>query len=171
MKKPYVEREKISANINGIYCIFPFDILEADGSGVFKIGMTTKLDKRLQSYHTALPKGYYKKCVLFNIPFPKTGKFSKSKDLAGFLKMIEKEIFLDIERRGGKVIHIQNRKKKGGRTEWIYVKESVVLEAFDKALDEHGGDLNYWELSKDLKKQVEKLKKDSIFKGEIYFDD
>ena len=171
MKKPYVEREKIPPGVNGIYAIFPFDILAADGSGVFKIGMTTKLDKRLQSYHTALPKGYYKKCLLSKIPFPTKGKFSKSQDLAGFLKMVEKEIFLDIERLGGKVIHIQNRKKKEGRTEWIYVKENIVLKAFDNALEKHGGDLDYWELSKELKKHVQKLKDDSIFKGEIYFDD
>ena len=169
LKKPYVVRERIPEDIDGVYCIFPFDILEADGSGVFKIGMTTHLDRRLQNYHTYLPKGYYKKCLLKNIPLPAHGKYSNNR--AAYYKMIEKEIFNHVKNLGGEAIHIQNRKAKGGETEWIYVKERKILEAFDAAYHKYGGNLDYWDLSAPLKRKLKKLREDSIFEGRIFFDD
>jgi hypothetical protein len=170
MKKPYLEREKLP-NEPCIYSFFPFDLLDSDGSGVFKVGMSVKMDDRLRGYHTSLVKGYYIKCLLTKIPFPMKGKFSKSKNPGAFLRHIENEIFLDIERMGGEVIHIQNKKKKGGRTEWIFCKEDLISRAFETAQEKYNGKLESWKLQSTLKKNLKQLEKDSIFEGRIFFDD
>jgi hypothetical protein len=85
--------------------------------------------------------------------------------------MIEKEFFDNVKQHGGIAIHIANRKAKKGETEWIFVKEDKILEAFDNAYDKYGGNLDYWDLSKPLKQKLKKLRENSIFEGKIYFDD
>ena len=49
---------------DGIYCIYPFDNFDANGKGVFKIGMTKDGRNRIKGYHTSLPLGVYGKCYL-----------------------------------------------------------------------------------------------------------
>ena len=163
-KKPYLERDTVEGS--GVYCFFPFDVLDDKKKGVFKIGMSGNFDKRVRGYHTYLPQGMYYKCFLRN-PTKLKGKLS----IHEYYVKIEKEIFRTIQALGGEVIEMQTRKINNGETEWIYASEKMIEDAFDLAYEKYGGkatDLDIGDLShlNDLKPKMEKEK---IFKGEIYF--
>ena len=159
--------EKQEINGTGIYAFFPFDALDENGKGVFKIGIAGNFDKRIKNYHTYLPAGLYYKCFL-NRPSLKR----KGLDFATYYHVIEKEILEDIRSQGGVVIKMSIRVRNGGETEWIYASEKQILNAFDRAYKKYGGvntDLIYYNLNNVLKKRMEFLKKHKIYKGEIYF--
>jgi len=161
---PYLEREIIHGS--GIYCFFPFDSLDRHKKGVFKIGMAGNFDNRIRSYHTYLPQGFYYKCFLNKPSLKKNGL-----DTFRYYVMIEREIFNNIVANGGQIIHMAIRKKNRGETEWIYASEKMIEDAFDAAYEKYGGkhtDLEIGDLH-DLDKARAELKKNSIFRGEIYF--
>ena len=160
--RPYVTREILDGA--GVYAIFPFDTLDEHNAGVFKIGMTTNFDKRLRGYHTYLPKGFYYKCFLKN---PKTVRGHPGD--ARLFKKIEHEIFEDVKAHGGKAVYIDNRWHNDGETEWVYSKEKIIYDAFRRAYDKYGGDLEWTELSTTLRRKVNSLRKNAVFKGEIIF--
>ena len=163
-EKEYREREFISGS--GIYCFFPFDNLDKNNKGVFKIGMTGNFHKRIGSYHTYLPEGVYYKCFLKN-----PTKLKGDMDTQKYYTMIEKEIFKNILEFGGKSISMHIRIKDEGRTEWVYANSKMIEDAFDLAYQKYGGkntDLTIYDF-KILKKKEEEIKKNSIYKGEIYF--
>jgi len=163
-KKPFLERETISGS--GVYCFFPFDSLDKNKKGVFKIGMTGHFDKRIRGYHTYLPQGMYYKCFLRNPSLKKEGM-----DTYSYYVKIEKEIFRKIKELGGEVIEMETRKVNNGETEWIYASEKIIEAAFDLAYEKYGGkhtDLEIGDLSH-LNRLKPKLERDKIFKGEIYF--
>ena len=84
-KKEYVERETIHGN--GIYCFYPFDLLDSKKKGCFKIGLTTtEFDKRIRSYHTYLPQG------MFYVAFLKNPENKTDLPITQFYRKIEKEI-------------------------------------------------------------------------------
>ena len=161
---PLLEREEISGS--GIYCFFPFDQLDKNGCGVFKIGMTTHFDNRIKNYHTYLPKGVYYKCFLKNPSKKKNGM-----DTASYYITIEKEIFEDVKSLGGQVITMDIRKHNYGETEWIYASERMIEDAFTIAYGKYGGvktdlDIGTLEHLAGLRQNFERNK---VFKGEIYF--
>ena len=161
MPRPaYIEREKV--NGGGIYAFFVFDALDAKGYGVYKIGMTTNFQKRIGGYHTYLPGGLYYKCRLEN-----------RMSLSNYYVKIEKEIFKDIKQNGGKVINMNIRKTNEGETEWIYASEKMIDDAFERADLKYAGKRTKFhiieDLNKELKPKLVELKKNPVFKGEIYF--
>ena len=163
-KKPYLEREFISGS--GIYCFMPFDNIDSKKKFVSKIGMTGNFHKRVGSYHTYLPSGFYYKCFLKN-----PTRLKGDMDLHNYYVMIEKEIFKNVVANGGEVISMNIRRKNDGETEWIYASEKMIEDAFDDAYEKYGGkntDLEIGDL-KVLEKNKKDLEKNKIFKGEIYF--
>ena len=162
----YIEREKV--NGGGIYAFFVFDALDAKGYGVYKIGMTTNFQKRIGGYHTYLPGGLYYKCRLENPSLKKAGM-----SLSNYYVKIEREIFKDIKQHGGKVINMKIRKTNEGETEWIYASEQMIDDAFERADLKYGGKRTKFyvieDLNKELKPKLVELKKNPLFKGEIYF--
>jgi len=160
-EKEFIEREFIHGS--GIYAFFPFDNLDKNGFGVFKIGMTGNFHNRIGNYHTYLPEGVYYKCFLEN-PTEKQNNMS----LKNYYTMIEKEIFSDILRLGGKVISMNIRYKDEGKTEWVYANEKIIEKAFNEAYKKYKGDLTIGMLN-NLQKERKKLMKNKIFKGEIFF--
>ena len=160
-EKEYIEREFI--NGNGIYCFFPFDNLDKNGYGVFKIGMSMNFHKRIANYHTYLPEGVYYKCFLEN-----PTKNQNDMTLKNYYTMIEKEIFNKILLLGGKAISMNIRYKDEGRTEWVYANEKIIEKAFDDAYKKYKGDLTIGILD-NLEEERKKLMKKKIFKGEIIF--
>ena len=164
---PRILKERYKLRGAGVYAFFPFDSLDANGSGVFKIGMTTRLDERARGYHTYLPKGFYYKCLLINPSTKRNGM-----DFPTYYKMIEHEIFRDVKAHGGRPIMMDTRKHNDGETEWIYANEDLILAAFDRAYEKYEGkhtDLEYVELRPHLAKEIGPLRKNSIFRGEIIF--
>ena len=56
-KKYTVLRDElgIKDSDGGLYCIFPYEKLDKDKKGVFKIGYAVNFGKRMESYLTAYP--------------------------------------------------------------------------------------------------------------------
>ena len=165
--KEFLQRERVEGS--GIYAFFPFDMLDKDGYGVFKIGMTGHFHNRIGSYHTYLPEGIYFIAFLKN-----PSKLRGDMDLTRYYVMIEKEISKDIKRLGGLAITMAIRYKDEGETEWIYCNQDMIDEAFENAYKKYGGkntDLETVEgsLRRSLSARKVGLEKRKIFKGEIYF--
>ena len=163
-KKEYVERETIHGN--GIYCFYPFDLLDSKKKGCFKIGLTTtEFDKRIRSYHTYLPQG------MFYVAFLKNPENKTDLPITQFYRKIEKEIFDKVKELGAEVIEMPTRKKNNGETEWFYTDEKTIETAFDFAYKKYKGRYTKLEIGTlgHLNRLKPKLERESIFKGEIYF--
>ena len=153
----------------GIYAFYPFDNLDKHGKGVFKIGMTaSQFHKRISGYHTYLPQGVYMKCFLKN-PTKLIENYNTTESHRTYYQAIERDIFNDIKSRGGEPIWMAIREKNEGFTEWIYASEKMIEQSFRKAQRKWGGRFEDANLEQGISENIKQLKKDSFFKGEIYF--
>ena len=144
----------------GLYCFYPFDALDKDGKGIWKIGLATNISKRLQQYHTYFPAGVYGKCFLSKPDlFRKVGE---ADTLKKYLLTIEKFIFERLKKGGS----IQIKKYDDSRqfSEWVYTNEKTIEKAFEEAQDEFGGKLYITDVKHSFKKVASKH-----FTGEISY--
>ena len=164
---PYRPKDyPLELNDKGIYCFFPFDVLDKEHKGVFKIGLTTKVHRRIDQYHTYLPMGLYFKAFLVN---PTKGRLPRESE-AQYLARIETFIYDYIKgdlREPGIPINMEIRKRDLGQTEWIYCGSRQVDKAFNQAEKVFGGESVLYNMQ--LLSEADR-DRDTLFKGVIYFD-
>lgn len=119
---------------SGIYCFFPFDKLEADNKGVFKIGNTTQtFQQRLQQYHTYFVNGVY---VLFFISVNPKKNYSLPDNFKNLLNLMEDYVIKLIKSRGGVIIIDKRRTWKQGQSEWVYSDLETIQKCFKDTVEE-----------------------------------
>ena len=150
--------------VGGIYCFYPWDVIDSQHSGVFKIGKSEKFPQRIDNYHTALPGGVFFKAFLVN---PTKGKFNfESK--AQYLSRVEKHIYDYVKKGGGEPVNMEIRKRDEGQTEWIYCKSRAIDKAFGNAAGKFGGELMLYSLQ--MPSEQDRDRYDNLFKGVVYFE-
>lgn len=127
----------------GLYCFFPFEKLDKNNKGVFKIGLTSsQYYKRIEQYHTYLPMGVYIISVLIAQPM------EDKKEQSKIIRNMEKDLMEELLRIGSKQIVTTTRIKQ---TEWFYTSPHLIFNAFSyvqekypksKLLDYHSQDIN-----------------------------
>jgi len=143
MARPVAYREREEVKGGGIYCFYPFDNkLDEYCKGVFKIGMAISFQHRTGNYHTYLPQGVYTSALLVN-PTKKKNTFATERI---YYQRIEKEIYADVEKFGGRPIYMAIRKQNKGKTEWIYTNINSIDKAFENAQKKYGGELKLFKL-------------------------
>lgn len=141
MTRPVAFRERDDPSGGGIYCFYPFDSpLDEYCKGIFKIGLAIDFHGRIGNYHTYLPQGVYTSALLQN----PTKKSVQNKRI--YYGKIEKQIYSDVEKAGGKPLYMAIRKMNSGKTEWIYASEKMIDDAFLKAQKDFGGKAHLYKL-------------------------
>ena len=137
-KKVTVIADELGFTGGGLYAIFPFDKLDKNGKGVFKIGMTTgTFRRRFESYHTSFPGGFYTLALLGDPPVQGTrGSAAETKHEK--YHAIEEYILEWIQMYGGSIVYSTTRVNrpntlKEGRTEWVYCTLQTLHDAFENA--------------------------------------
>jgi hypothetical protein len=180
MSKKYVtihdlDNFKVHSGEGGMYAILPYERLNKQGKGVFKVGQADDYKKRFESYHTYYPLGFYYKNLLTE---PRLNKRDTPREKITVRKQynrIEHSIHEDIVKHGGKQLLSTTRVKNagkydnvGGETEWFYANEKAVDDAFKHAYKTYGGRLHSDDLS-GINKQANQNKKGSDYNAEIYY--
>jgi hypothetical protein len=152
-KKKLVLKDELDIKGGGIYCILPYERLNKEKKAVFKIGLATDFNKRMESYFTSYPLGFYYVAFLEN---PTAKRISRKN---GRYELTIKEYYIKIEKlvidtiikNGGTLItstarvHHLNESMEG-QTEWVYATENMILDAFDVANKKYGGILHKFHL-------------------------
>jgi len=63
-----------------------------------------------------------------------------------YYQHIEKEIFANVEKFGGRPIYMAIRKQNQGKTEWIYTTVNGIDKAFEIAHKKYGGEIKLFKL-------------------------
>lgn len=145
--------DELNINGSGLYAFMPFERLDKNKKAVFKIGLATKsFERRVEQYHTYLPKGVYMVAFLENPPIPRKLR-SKDKETPTkqHYTVIEKFILKYIDDNGGKRIYstarVRNPNDTGeGETEWTYTNEETIHNAFREAQKKFSGNLKLFYL-------------------------
>jgi hypothetical protein len=172
-RKLNVIGDELNHKGHGMYCIYPFENLDKNGKGAFKIGMTVNsFQKRIDQYHTYFPQGVYIIAILENPPLNTKLLRSKKKidSLKSLYLRIEAFIIKNIIDKGGILIYSTARVLKKnefneGRTEYIYTDDLTIHEVFLQARKRFGGELDIF-TTNEIKK--DKIKK-PLFIGNVSF--
>ena len=118
---------------NGLYVFLPFERLDDDNKAVFKCGMTSQeeFSKRIESYHSYFPVGVF--LCFFLIP-PKNDEDEKKTILN-----MEKDLFIAIQKEGGKMLKFETRPKGGFKSEWFYTSFEQLDDAFESVHRKYKG--------------------------------
>ena len=117
---------------SGIYCFFPFERLDKDGIGAFKIGNTSQtFQERLSSYHTYFIHGVY--VIGFIKVYEKRGK-ERPIHFKSILNIIESWVLDRIGLDGGEVLYDKRRTWKRGQSEWVISSIGNIQNVFKKAV-------------------------------------
>jgi hypothetical protein len=157
-KKWSVIRDELNIKGGGVYCFFPFEKLDKNKKGIFKVGMTNDFNKRVDGgYHTYFPLGVYLEAFLIEPPLPRVTRANVKNRLVkdrkdDHFKIIEKFIFERLVHNGGKQIFASTRSQNAGddgkgSTEWFYASEEQIHESFRDAEEKFGGELRLFNLS------------------------
>jgi hypothetical protein len=169
IKKNFVIDELATDNgkklTNGIYSFFPFENLDSNGNGIFKVGRTENYKKRIEAYHSDYPDFY-----ITNLLQPNN---AKREPKIKFLNKVESFVHTDLVKRGAKQIKTTTRIKKidkdgRGQTEWFYTNQSTVADAFHDTQMKFGGGIINNHLN-DIKRDTSKPDKKILYTGEIRF--
>jgi len=169
-----LEDFKLKNGDGGLYAILPYDRIDKNGNGLFKVGQADDYKKRFENYHSYYPLGFYYKNLLAN---PKANRKVNGERLSDkkYLNKIETFIHNDIKKLGGKQLLSTTRIKYakqnnniGGDTEWFYTNEKTLDTAFQDANNKFGG-LNYSAHLKDINKTANLKQKKATYTGEIYY--
>ena len=174
----------------GLYAILPYEKIDKHGNALFKVGLTNNFEKRMESYLTAYPFGFYYKNLLASPskhredfrtnpktkegvrPTPEERELARKTTGSKYYKHIESSIFKDIEAHGGKNLkstaRIRNADHNGGNTEWYYTNEKTLDTAFKDAFKIYGGRNLETHLG-DINKDAAKNKRGSDYSAEIHY--
>lgn len=174
-KKYTVLKDELNVKGGGLYCFLPFRNLDKFKKSVFKVGMALKFSNRSEAYHTYFPLGVYYVAFLEEPRIPMTTRNKKPITIKKQYETIENFImnYLKEKKDGYQITsttRVKNKNELGeGQTEWIYIDEKSIHEAFIEARRLFGGILHIYyleEINKELKKE-EKNKPNYV--GKIVF--
>lgn len=175
-KKHSVLVDDLKIKGSGLYCFYPYDKLDDNNKGVFKIGLaTTSFNRRLDQYHTYFPEGLYLVAFLENPPVKTIGtRQTTAYTKKAVYTKIESFIINHIIEHGGQQIYSTTRIKdmneqNKGATEWIYTDVETIHKAFKSAHKEFNGKDYYYHLDEINQEATIKIKENPIFRGEIIF--
>ena len=176
-KKWTVVGDELGVRGPGLYSIYPFERLNQHNKGVFKVGMSTALDKRIDGeYHREFPFGVYLTEFLQEPSGTRMTRRTKTNqgDVRKNLLKYETELFSKIIKKGGERIHSTTRvakanKQKLGETEWVYATPDMIHEAFVELKRDHGGVAQSFPLNRNELEQNAQQNAKRAFKGELYF--
>lgn len=175
----------LKKNEGGMYAILPYERLDDKGKAMFKVGLADNYGVRFESYHTDYPAGFYYANLLASPTIQKKnfeikGRVSpelreKKKKTAQkkYFNYVEKFIFEDIQKNGGKRYKTTTRVKNAGadgrgQSEWFYASEKEIDTAFANANKVFGGkklDNNLAQINQD----ADKNKKNNTYTAEIFY--
>lgn len=166
VKKYSVFRDELDIKNGGVYSFTPFQKLDKDGNGVFKIGMSMNLAKRLDGYHLSFPSGLWVTNTLDNMK-QRNRRTSTITD-ASYYKSIETFIYDELIRRGAIAIESTTRVRNNGKTEWIYTSPAILTQVFQEAHKLYQGNLSIFELTDTaMKKETRAAKKKKHYNAQI----
>lgn len=182
MSKKYVvihdlDDFKVHGGEGGLYAILPYERLNKEGKGVFKVGQADDFKKRFETYHTYYPLGFYYKNLLTEPKGNRRDEKNPRKVLSTkkYYNQIEHFIHKDILDHGGKQLITTTRVKHagkydnvGGETEWFYTTEKALDDSFKDAFKIYGGRLHNENVS-GINKQANQNKKGADYTAEIYY--
>ena len=196
-RKVTVIEDELNIKGGGLYCICPWEKLDADSKTIFKIGFTTSFRKRIEQYHTAFVLGVY--LVAF-LQTPTARRIRRSngryeKTITEYYHEIERELKRRIIANGGinitsttRVQHLNSRNE--GESEWFYMDDNIVRTSFQQIKRIYGGKFggnirdvfNLQDINANAKKTKKKYncdgktslkngktRKGKCYKAEIYF--
>jgi hypothetical protein len=176
-RKVSVIRDELKISGGGLYCFLPFDNLDKDKKSIFKIGLANDFSHRVEGYHTYFPNGVLMVSFLQNPPVPRMTRANpgETKKVTHYA-VIEKFILNYISANGGKRIHSTTRvrnpdSESKGATEWTYIDQHTIHDAFTQAKLKFGGNLHTYNINENTYKATLKKEKDkkNTFVGEIIF--
>lgn len=151
---------------NGLYCFLPYERLVND-KAVFKCGMTTQeYASRIENYHTYYPMGIYL-CFFLTPPKP-----NKDEDETITIRKMEKDLFIAIQKEGGKMLKFETRPKGVFKSEWFYTSFSQLDDAFESVHRKYKGSKIERFNNKNINKIGEKnlnTKKDKYVAEIVYY--
>lgn len=176
-KKWTVVRDELGVRGPGLYAIYPFERLNRFNKGVFKVGMSLKLDERIDGdYHRDFPFGVYFLEFLQEPSGTRITRQTKAKkgDVRKALLQYEKELLEKIVKKGGERIYsttrVVNQNKQGlGATEWVYSTPKMIHDSFGELHREYGGVAQSFPLNKEALETNAKKNSKKAFHGEMYF--
>ena len=135
-----VIRDQLKVTGSGLYSFTPYQEFDKYGWSVFKIGISTNINKRIDGYHTSFPMGLWITDILYDIPVPRKTRSLKEVKERQHLEVIERFIFDELIARGGKAIYSTTRFRDAnesgqGQTEWIYCDPVDLADVFLLAHD------------------------------------
>ena len=135
----------------GVYSMFPFSSLDRKKSGVMKVGESSDLVKRTDTYHTYFPAGLYMLAFLTNIKGKRVLRGNKAPAPKAIRQEIELFIIQHIVDNGGKRLYSTDRVRNPnrdleGRTEWVYTNVPKLHEAFNEAGRVYNADVHLFYL-------------------------
>lgn len=177
-KKWTVVRDELGVRGPGLYAIYPFERLNRYNKGLFKVGMSLKLDERIDGdYHRDFPFGVY---LLEFLQEPAGTRMSSRTTATGKgevrkkLLKYEKELFDLIIDKGGERIYsttrVTKQNKQGlGATEWVYASPKMIHDSFVEIHTAYGGVPQSYPLIRQVLQENAKKNSKGAFHGEIYF--
>lgn len=176
----------LKKNEGGMYAILPYERIDDKGKAMFKVGLADNYGKRFESYHTDYPAGFYYANLLASPTLEKKdfeikgGRVSpeerekrKKTAQSKYYRHIEKQIFSDIQKNGGKRYKTTTRVKGAdeegrGDSEWFYTNEKTIDTAFSNAYKVFGGKKLDNNLN-NVNKEANKNRRGATYTAEIHY--
>ena len=138
-KKHSVVRDEMNVTGSGLYSFTPYQEFDKHGLSIFKIGISTNINKRIDGYHTSFPMGLWITDILHDIPVPRQIRNSPKVSERQHLEEIERFIFEELIARGARPIisttRVKDGDESGAKTEWVYCNPSDLSDVFSLAHD------------------------------------
>jgi T5orf172 domain len=187
---------RIKSNDGGMYAVFPYEHLDKQGKGIFKVGQTVNYRDRFEQYHTYYPMGVTYKNLLLN-PRDHNDGLTKKAYYNEVERYIEHELQEEKARRLYTTTRVKNVLKNKeqtrqhlavGDTEFWYASPEMLDKAFVKAHKIYGSYENTYKIVNGKRRQVwkkihepfnydleemekgaDKRKRNATYNAEIYY--
>lgn len=163
-----VFKEGALKNKGGIYCFTPFESLDDDDKGLFKVGLSSNIAYRAEQGYTYFPLGVYWVAFLTDL-----------NTKAYTLNSVEKFIFQKLVDKGAKRIYTETREKNRneeglGASEWFYTDIATIQHVFKIAVKEYKNckayfDYNMREIKNQSTERKDKAENENHYTGKIIY--
>ena len=165
-RKKVTVLDELNITGGGIYCILPYARLDKHKKALFKVGYAVDFRKRMESYLTNYPLGFYYVAFLMNPVanrYVREGRQRTHLTVKSYYYKIEQFVMKEIIKNGGKLFSSTARVKhldefKKGETEWFYTDQEALFSAFESANLTYGGIFRKYHLD-DINKEANKAEK------------
>lgn len=140
-----VVRDVLKITGSGLYAVCPFMNQDKRGRMAIKIGMSTRLSDRVESYTLSYPAGVYCLAFLNKIRVPIGTRQTPSVERRVYLQQMETFVFNHVIEHGGKRLYStarvrQPNERQEGITEWVYSDVDTIHKAFIACAEQFSGE-------------------------------